>query len=58
MEAVENLKRIADKYQHGLVLKEKQLAALTQIQKRKGDMLINLPVGYGKTSFTTFYRLF
>ncbi|XP_056003672.1 uncharacterized protein LOC130049739 [Ostrea edulis] len=49
MEDAEKLKIIADKYQQGLVLKEKQIAALTHIEKHKGDLLVNLPVGYGKS---------
>ena len=45
---VEKIKAIANEYQNGLVLKDKQIATLLHIQQRKGDILVNLPVGYGK----------
>ena len=48
MADVEKIKAIANEYQNGLVLKDKQIATLLHIQQRKGDILVNLPVGYGK----------
>ena len=44
-----NLKCVVEDYQHGLELKDKQHAASTHIQEQKGDLLVNLPVGYGKS---------
>lgn len=43
------------KYDKNLVLKDKQKEALTYVVKSKCDLVVSLPVRYGKSVISIFY---
>ena len=49
MEAVTRLTEVAHSYDEHIVLKDKQREALLYLANRKGDLIVSLPVGYGKS---------